>query len=71
MSRIAVDGVGKAYKRYLGKWARLAEWVTGRARRERSATRRRCWSGARVAWGTARLTHRLSVRSNGYLAWFR
>jgi lipopolysaccharide transport system ATP-binding protein len=36
MGRITVDGVGKAYKRYPGKWARLAEWLTGRPRHEKT-----------------------------------
>jgi len=36
MGRITVDGVGKAYTRYPGKWARLAEWVTGQPRHEKT-----------------------------------
>ena len=30
MGYLKVRNVGKAYKRYPGKWARLAEWITGR-----------------------------------------
>lgn len=30
MGHLKVRDVGKAYKRYPGKWARLAEWITGR-----------------------------------------
>jgi lipopolysaccharide transport system ATP-binding protein len=33
---LTVVGVSKAYKRYLGKWARLGEWVTGRPRHEKT-----------------------------------
>jgi len=36
MGRITVDGVGKAYKRYPGKWARLAEWATGQVRHQKT-----------------------------------
>jgi len=36
MGRITIDGVGKAYKRYSGKWARLQEWITGRPRHEKT-----------------------------------
>ena len=32
MSALYVEQVGKAYKRYPGKWARAAEWLTGRPR---------------------------------------
>lgn len=35
MGYLRVRNVGKAYKRYPGKWARLAEWVTGRERHEK------------------------------------
>ena len=30
MSALVVSNIGKAYKRYPGKWARVREWVTGR-----------------------------------------
>ena len=30
MGKLVVSHIGKAYKRYSGKWARVAEWVTGR-----------------------------------------
>jgi lipopolysaccharide transport system ATP-binding protein len=36
MGRITVEGVGKAYKRYSSKWARLREWLTGRPRHEKT-----------------------------------
>jgi len=36
MGRISIDGVGKAYKRYSGKWARLQEWITGHPRHEKT-----------------------------------
>lgn len=36
MGRIIVDSVGKAYKRYPGKWTRLAEWITGRPQHEKT-----------------------------------
>lgn len=35
MSYLNVRNVGKAYKRYPGKWARLAEWITGQERHEK------------------------------------
>lgn len=35
MSYLRVRNVGKAYKRYPGKWARLAEWITGQERHEK------------------------------------
>ena len=35
MSYLKVRNVGKAYKRYPGKWARLAEWITGLERHEK------------------------------------
>ena len=36
MGALAVTNVGKAYKRYSGKWARAAEWVSGRARHQKT-----------------------------------
>lgn len=30
MGKLVVSHIGKAYKRYSGKWARVAEWITGR-----------------------------------------
>lgn len=36
MGSLTVVGVGKAYKRYPSKWARLGEWVTGRPRHEKT-----------------------------------
>ena len=30
MGKLVVSNVSKAYKRYPGKWARVAEWITGR-----------------------------------------
>lgn len=30
MGKLIVSSIGKAYKRYDGKWARVAEWVSGR-----------------------------------------
>ncbi len=35
MSYLKVRNVGKAYKRYPGKWARLVEWITGMERHEK------------------------------------
>lgn len=35
MSYLKVRNVSKAYKRYPGKWARLAEWITGLERHEK------------------------------------
>jgi len=35
MSYLKVRNVSKVYKRYPGKWARLAEWITGRERHEK------------------------------------
>lgn len=35
MGYLRVRNVGKAYKRYPGKWARLAEWITGLERHEK------------------------------------
>jgi len=35
MSHLKVCNVGKAYKRYPSKWARLEEWVTGRELHEK------------------------------------
>lgn len=30
MGRLVVSNIGKAYKRYSGKWVRVVEWLTGR-----------------------------------------
>jgi homopolymeric O-antigen transport system ATP-binding protein len=35
MGTLIVDNVGKAYKRYPGKWARAREWLTGHATHEK------------------------------------
>jgi lipopolysaccharide transport system ATP-binding protein len=35
MGAIVVTNLGKAYRRYPRRWARLAEWVTGRERHEK------------------------------------
>jgi lipopolysaccharide transport system ATP-binding protein len=35
MGYLKVRNIGKAYKRYPNKWARLAEWMTGRERHEK------------------------------------
>lgn len=35
MGYLKVRNIGKAYKRYPSKWARLAEWMTGRERHEK------------------------------------
>jgi len=35
MGYLRVRNVGKAYKRYPGKWVRLAEWITGGERHEK------------------------------------
>jgi len=35
MSDLSVSNVSKAYKRYPSKWARLAEWITGRDHHEK------------------------------------
>ena len=34
MGTVSVDSLGKAYKRYPNRWARVAEWTLGRARHE-------------------------------------
>lgn len=36
MGTIAVTGLGKAYKRYPGKWARVREWMTGTPSHEKT-----------------------------------
>lgn len=36
MGKLVVSSVSKAYKRYSGKWARLAEWITGRPRHQKT-----------------------------------
>lgn len=36
MGKLVVSNVSKAYKRYLGKWARALEWVTGRTQHEKT-----------------------------------
>ncbi len=36
MSALVVTNIGKAYKRYPGKWARALEWVTGRPQHEKT-----------------------------------
>lgn len=36
MGKLVVSNVGKAYKRYPGKWARLLEWITGKAHHEKT-----------------------------------
>ncbi len=36
MDAITVSNVGKAYKRYSGKWARALEWITGELRHEKT-----------------------------------
>lgn len=36
MGKLVVSHVGKAYKRYPNKWARMLEWVTGRPRHEKT-----------------------------------
>ncbi|MPM16252.1 Vitamin B12 import ATP-binding protein BtuD [bioreactor metagenome] len=36
MSALIVEGVGKAYKRYPGKWARMWEWVSGFERHDKT-----------------------------------
>ncbi len=33
---LVVSGLGKAYKRYPGKWSRVAEWVFGESRHEKT-----------------------------------
>lgn len=36
MGKLVVSHVGKAYKRYAGKWARMLEWITGRPRHDKT-----------------------------------
>ncbi len=36
MGKLVVSGVGKAYKRYSGKWARVLEWLTGREQHQKT-----------------------------------
>ncbi|QIL81649.1 ABC transporter ATP-binding protein [Diaphorobacter sp. HDW4A] len=36
MSALIVENVGKAYKRYPGKWARMWEWISGRETHEKT-----------------------------------
>lgn len=36
MGTLVVTNVGKAYKRYPGKWARALEWITGRPRHDKT-----------------------------------
>ena len=36
MGTLVVANVGKAYKRYPGKWARALEWITGRPRHDKT-----------------------------------
>lgn len=36
MGALVVSNVGKAYKRYPGKWARVREWLTGKPTHERT-----------------------------------
>ncbi|QIL70098.1 ABC transporter ATP-binding protein [Diaphorobacter sp. HDW4B] len=36
MSALIVENVGKAYKRYPGKWARMWEWISGREMHEKT-----------------------------------
>ncbi|QNN57983.1 ABC transporter ATP-binding protein [Diaphorobacter ruginosibacter] len=36
MSSLVVSSIGKAYKRYPSKWARVSEWVTGRPHHEKT-----------------------------------
>ena len=36
MGKLVVSHVGKAYKRYAGKWARMLEWVTGKPRHDKT-----------------------------------
>ena len=36
MGTLVVSNVGKAYKRYPGKWARVREWLTGKPAHERT-----------------------------------
>lgn len=36
MGKLVVSHVGKAYKRYAGKWARMLEWVTGKPQHDKT-----------------------------------
>lgn len=36
MGKIVVSNIGKAYKRYPGKWSRALEWLTGKVRHEKT-----------------------------------
>lgn len=36
MGKLVVSQVGKAYKRYSGKWARVLEWLTGREHHQKT-----------------------------------
>jgi len=36
MGKLVVSHLGKAYKRYAGKWARTLEWITGRPQHEQT-----------------------------------
>ena len=36
MGKLVVSHVGKAYKRYSGKWARMLEWLTGKTRHHKT-----------------------------------
>ena len=36
MGKLVVSHVGKAYKRYAGKWARMREWLTGKPQYEQT-----------------------------------
>ena len=36
MGKLVVSHVGKAYKRYAGKWARMREWLTGKPQHEQT-----------------------------------
>ena len=40
MGKLVVSHVGKAYKRYAGKWARMLEWLTGKTRHDKTWVRR-------------------------------
>jgi lipopolysaccharide transport system ATP-binding protein len=35
MGKLIVSNVGKAYKKYSGKWARVIEWITGVERHQK------------------------------------
>ena len=36
MGKLVVSHVGKAYKRYAGKWARMLEWLTGKTQHDKT-----------------------------------